>query len=208
MVDKRDEGKLKADLSHLAQSYVNSYRPSQKDIKTYKILNQLRKNKDIVFLKPDKGNGIVILNRTDYNKGILYIISESRKFKELTNDPSICRESKLQRFPRDLKNNGKIDKDVYIQIYPTGSQPGRIYGLPRMHKIQSSNVVPPFRPIVSSINTYNYHLAKFLCNLLEPHVPSRYTVSDSFSLHAIYVSNKYMVSFDVVSLFTNTPLMW
>ena len=79
-----------------------------------------------------------------------------------------------------------------------------------MHKIQSSNVVPPFRPIVSALNTYNYHLAKFLCNLLQPHLPSRYTVSDSFSfvqeLHTIDASNKYMVSFDLVSLFTNIPL--
>ena len=210
MVDKRDEGKLKADLWHLAQSYVNSYRPSQKDIKTHKILNQLRKNKDFVFLKPDKGNGIVIFNRANYDKGILDIISESRKFKELANDLTICREGKLQRFLRDLKNNGKIDKDVYSQIYPTGSQPGRIYGLPKMHKSQSSNVVPPFRPIVSSLNTYNSHLAKFLCNLLQPHLPSTYTVSDSFSfgqeLHTIDVSNKYLVSFDVVSLFTNVPL--
>ena len=116
MVGKRDEGKLKANLSHLAQSYVNSYRPLLKDIKTHKILNQLRKNKDIVLLKPDKGNGIVILNMADYNKGILDIISESRKFKELTNDPTICGESKLQLFLRDLKNNGNIDKDVCSQF--------------------------------------------------------------------------------------------
>ena len=76
-----------------------------------------------------------------------------------------------------------------------------------MHKIQSSNVVPLFRPIVSSLNTYVYHLAKFLCNLLQLHLPSTYTVSDSFyfmqELHTIGVSNKYIVSFDVVSLFTN-----
>ena len=76
-----------------------------------------------MFLKPDKGNRIVILNRADYNKGILEIISESRKFKELVNDPSICREGKLQRFLCDLKINGKIDKNIYSHIYPTGSQP-------------------------------------------------------------------------------------
>jgi len=71
MLGKRDESKLTADPSHLAQSYVNSYRPSQKDIKTREILNQLRKNKDIVVLKPSKGNGIVLLNKADYNKSIL-----------------------------------------------------------------------------------------------------------------------------------------
>ena len=210
LMDKRAEGKLKSDLSHLAQSYINSFRPSQKDIKTHKILNQLRRNKDIVFLKPDKGNGIVLLNRADYDKGILDIISDSNKFVELANDPTIYRKGKLQRILRVLKNNGKIDKDVYSQIYPTGSKPVRIYGLPKMHNIQSRNVVPPFRPIVSSLNTYNYQLAKFLCSLLQPHLPSTYTVSDSFSfvqeLTTIDVSNKYMVSFDVMSLFTNIPL--
>ena len=114
LVDKRDEGKLRADLSHLAHSYVNSFRPSQKDIKTHKILNQLRKSKNIVFLKPDKGNGIVIVNRADYNKGILDIVNDSNKFKELANDRTICREGKLQRYLRNLTNNGKIEKEIYI----------------------------------------------------------------------------------------------
>ena len=116
----------------------------------------------------------------------------------------------MQRFLRVLKNNGKIDKDVYSQIYPTGSQPARIYGLSKMHKIQPRNVVPPFRHIVSSFNIYNYQLAKFLCSLLQPHLPSTYTVSDSLSfvqeLTTTDLSNKYMVSFDVMSLFTNIPL--
>ena len=79
-----------------------------------------------------------------------------------------------------------------------------------MHKIKSRNVVPPSRPIASSLNTYNHQLAKLLCSLLQPHLPSTYTVSDSFSfvqeLTTIDVSNKYMVSFDVMSLFTNIPL--
>ena len=79
-----------------------------------------------------------------------------------------------------------------------------------MHKIQPSNVVPPLRPIVSSVNTFNYQLAKYLCNLLQPHLPDAFSISDSFSfveeLKTVDFSNKFMVSFDVVSLFTNIPL--
>ena len=45
-------------------------------------------------------------------------------------------------------------------------QPARIYGLPKMHKVREPSSAPPFRPIVSSIGTYNYNLAKFLCTLL------------------------------------------
>ena len=120
------------------------------------------------------------------------------------------REGKLQRFLRELKKKGKIDKDIYSSIYPTGSQPALIYGLPKMHKINSPNEVPPFRPIVSSINTYNYRLAKHLCNLLQPYLPSSYSISDTFSfvqeLNTVDLSNKFMVSFYVASLFTNIPL--
>ena len=210
LIDKNNVGKLKADLLHLAQPYVSSFRPLQKDIKTHKTLNQLRRNKEIVLLKPDKSNGVVVLHRSDYNKGILDIVSDSNKFKDLTNDPTICREGKLQRFLRNLKKNGKIDNDVYSQIYPSGSQPAPIYGLPKMHKVKSPNVVPPLRPIVSSIRTYKYQVVKYLCFLLQAHIPNTYTISDSFSfvreLKAIHISNKYMVSFDVKSLFTNIPL--
>ena len=44
-----------------------------------KILNQLRKNKFVVFLTADNGNGIEILNKTDYNKAILDVISDSNR---------------------------------------------------------------------------------------------------------------------------------
>ena len=70
LIDKKDESKLKADLSHIAQIYVNSFKPSTKDIKTYKVLNNLRKNSNIVVLKSDKGNGVVFVSKTDYIKGI------------------------------------------------------------------------------------------------------------------------------------------
>ena len=64
-------------------------------LKQIKILNQLRKNKYIVFLKADNGNGIEISNKADYNKAILDVISDSNRSKEVANDPTIYREGKL-----------------------------------------------------------------------------------------------------------------
>ena len=116
---RKNEGKLKADLSHLAQSYANSFKPSLKDIediKGHKILNQLRKNNDIVILKIDKGNGVVILNRKDYNKGILDIINDVDEFKELDNDPIMSREGNLQRFLRELKRKVKLIRIFTIKF--------------------------------------------------------------------------------------------
>ena len=78
-----------------------------------------------------------------------------------------------------------------------------------MHKFSANDSHPSFRPIVSSIRTYNYGLAKFLCKLLSP-LPSMYSCEDSFTFvkeeHQVSFTLKFMVSFDVTSLFTNVPL--
>ena len=120
------------------------------------------------------------------------------------------REGKLQQLPRKLKKNGHLDSDVYNSIYPKGSQPARIYGLPKMHKERGHNSIPPFRPIVSSIETYNYNLAKYLCKLLTPYIPTEHCASDTFTfvqdIQGLTMHGNFMVSFDVVSLFTNIPL--
>ena len=116
LLDRRNKSKLKADLSHLIQSCSNSFRSLLKGIKAHSILSQLRKNNDIIILKPEKGNGVVILNKKDYNKGILDIVDDADKFKVLDNDPTISREGKLQRFVRGLKKKVKIDKTSTVKF--------------------------------------------------------------------------------------------
>jgi len=66
--DSKNTGKLVTELSHLAHNYVSAYRPTTADLKKHGILKNLRKNKDIVILQPDKGNGVVVLDRTAYFK--------------------------------------------------------------------------------------------------------------------------------------------
>ena len=211
IIDKGRTGRIKATLSQLTHSYIASHRPSQSDRKEWKILKSLRRNKNIVILKPDKGNGVVVLDRTTYEDSIINLISDSSKFSKLNCDPTLSREGKLQRFLRRLKKNGEIDDTTYQDICPTGSQPARIYGLPKMHKAHEPSSAPPFCPIVSSIGTYNYNLAKFLCTLLDCHIPSDFCARDSFSfvneITNLHTSDKFMVSFDVESLFTNIPLL-
>ena len=51
----KTSGQLKAKLSNLANSDINNYRPSKHAIKKYGILKRLRKNNNIVILRPYKG---------------------------------------------------------------------------------------------------------------------------------------------------------
>ena len=95
-------------------------------------------------------------------------------------------------------------------MYPSGSAPTRIYGTPKMHKLSSSDSFPKLPPIVSSISTFNYNLARFLCELLSPLVPNDYSCKDTFSFFSqiknANLFKRLIVSYDVTSLFTNILL--
>ena len=85
-----------------------------------------------------------------------------------------------------------------------------ICGTSKMHKFSSSDSFPKLCLIVSSIGTFNYNLACFLCDLLSPLVPNDYSCKDTFSfvfqIKDASLSKKFLVSYNVTSLFTNIPL--
>ena len=64
--NSEDHTLLRNELAHLAQSYISSYRPTPSDLKKYQILKKIRNNDTIIILKPDKGNGIVIMDKDIY----------------------------------------------------------------------------------------------------------------------------------------------
>ena len=81
---------------------------------------------------------------------------------------------------------------------------------PKLHKDRGPNSTPPFRPIVSSIGAYSYNLAKYLCDLLSLYIPTEHCATDTFTfvqdIQSLFMFGKFMVSFDVESLFTNIHL--
>ena len=92
-------------------------------------------------------------------------------------------------------------------MYPSGSAPAFIYGTPKMHKFSSSDTFPKLHPIVSSIGTFNYDLARFLFDVLQPVVPDDYFCKDTLSLVSqiknANLSGSFFVSYHITSLFTN-----
>ena len=64
-------GEVRAHLSHLANNYVLGYKPSSSTLRKHGIFKRLRRNRDIVITRPDKGNDVVLMNRADYGKDIL-----------------------------------------------------------------------------------------------------------------------------------------
>ena len=90
-------------LSYLANSYFYNFKPSPRILRQHRVLRNLKRNKDIVITKANKGNRIVILDRKIYSNAIEEIISDTSKFEKLSEDPTLKREASLQRFLRKLK---------------------------------------------------------------------------------------------------------
>ena len=64
---------LRAELSQLANVYYSKYKPSSQTLKTHGILKK-RGNKDLVIVCPEKGNELIIINKTDYDKAMYDIL--------------------------------------------------------------------------------------------------------------------------------------
>ncbi|XP_047475990.1 uncharacterized protein LOC125029855 [Penaeus chinensis] len=138
-------------------------------------LQTLENDKTILITKPDKGRGVVILNKCDYKQKIMNILSDHTKFKRITTEVSthlLYLEDKLKRLLRTIK--ASINENIYNFLMTSGSRPGLLYGLPKVHK---PNI--PLRPIISSIGTFNYNTAKFLVPIISPLTTNQYTVENS-----------------------------
>ena len=95
--------------------------------------------------------------------------------------------------------------DTFSNLVPSGSQPGKIYGLAKVHREST-----PLRPVVSMIRTAEYNLAKYLVEIINDIMPTTYMLNSTGSfVNQIssfdFQPSNVLVSYDVVSLFTNIP---
>ena len=63
-------------------------------------------------MKPDKRNGVVILDQKHYDNAIQEIISNPSKFEKLNEDPTLKREASLQHFLRKLMQKNFYNKRI------------------------------------------------------------------------------------------------
>ena len=79
-----------------------------------------------------------------------------------------------------------------------------------MHMFSPSDTFPKLFPIFSSIGTFSYNLDCFLCDLVSAIALDNYSCKDAFSfvsqIRNANLSGKFLVSYNVTSLFTNISL--
>ena len=106
-----------------------------------------------------------------------------------------------------MKNKTGMQKNNYRKMYPTGASPPKFYGLPKIHK---KNI--PLRPIVSSIGSVSYGVAKELARIIKPlmgnsqhHVHNSKQFAEEMKELKLE-EGKCITSYDVAALFTSIPV--
>ena len=215
--NEEDDVYLEETLSEITYSSYFNFNMSRRSLLNisrdqYNALLELSKNEDIIITCPDKGSGIVILNKADYIKKMEEIVADTTKFE-------VCKVQDLYQISRKieckvrttllnlLKKSGHLTDDEYKRLYPNGSHIGVLYGLPKVHK---PNV--PTRPICSMVGTSTYELGKHIADIIKPAATSSLGTDLTNTFQFVEqigrkdLSDVHMISFDVKSLFTNIPL--
>ena len=106
-----------------------------------------------------------------------------------------------------MNTESQKNENTYKRMYPIGASAPKIYGLPKIHKKEV-----PLRPIVSSIGSVTYGVAKELSQILKPLVDkSIYHVNNSKKFADDIKNTKLeegecITSFDVTALLTSIPV--
>ena len=81
---------------------------------------------------------------------------------------------------KNIRDKKEISSEQYKDLSPSGSRPGIMYGLTKLHQIVADGL-PSFRPILSAIVTPTFKLSKFLVPILQPLTTNEYTIKESFT---------------------------
>ena len=105
----------KAAIADICQQYVNQ-RPDTHGYplnkQHFETIRDLKKIKDLVITRPDKGNSVVLMSRTDYVKKMKAILLDKTKFVEIggaiDHDKTLQHGCSLQPFLLRAKNSGDL----------------------------------------------------------------------------------------------------
>ena len=120
-----------------------------------KVLQNIKQK--CLILKPDKGQGIVLIDTTDYYKSMERLFNDTSKFILIHEDPTLRYLSTAQTYPNTLHKRNEITEDKNL-MRPKFAQIGCAHGLPKIHKDYLN--IPSFHPIVDT-GTPHYGIAKF-----------------------------------------------
>ena len=197
-------------------------------------LKNLKTNENIIIKPADKGGAVVVQDKDDYINEANRQLNDPAFYSTLQSDPTNDFTCELNQL---LCNVHPQTSSIVSNLIPKDPRPGIFYMLPKIHKLgpmvsradppayqaattrtkifdiaRQHGIVPPSRPIVSSIGMLTEHLSGYIDTLLQPlmcFIPSFIQDTTDFlnklSSLPILPDGTLMVTMDVTSLYTNIP---
>ena len=101
-----------------------------------------------------------------------------------------------------MRKKDEISESLYTKMRSTGGQPARLYGLAKVHKVNT-----PLRPVLSLPGSSVYNLNKILAKFFEKIEGANNSLDARQILESTNLEpNESLISLDVKSLHTNVPL--
>lgn len=113
----------------------------------------LKQHKDVIIIQADKGNKTVAMYKKEYEEKMEKLLDDKTTYKTIRNDPTTKLQRQNNTIISDLFKNNYINAWQKKQMYCSSGIAPRIYGLPKIHKIEML-----LRPIVSPMNVPCYQL--------------------------------------------------
>ena len=144
--------RVKSALRAFTYSYIDIYdKQHSHDKKKINIIKQLREK--YMILKPDKGNGVVLMNKADYHDAMNRLFSDKTKFKIIKNDPTLTRLKTVQNYLNNLCKGNEIIEAEKKQMRPMSAQLDRAHGVPKICKVFAN--IPKFHPIIDQYQNWS-----------------------------------------------------
>lgn len=162
-------------------------------------------NKDLLATRSDKGAHTVVVDVAAYDTAIENMMNNVN-YTKIAVDPLshlIKSETKLVRI---LKTNYRTKKFAPFAYEPNGITIAKFYGLLKVHKTNFS-----LRPIISMSGAPGHYTGKCFDKILNIIFPrTNFHIKDSYSMKNFIDSttigdDHILISFDVVSMYTNIP---
>ena len=112
-------------------------------------------------MKADKGNCLVIMDRSDYDSKMENLLQDENTYTVVRKPLFKKVERELNALLLSLKSQRKLPEKTYRYLHSSDAIPPAIRGSIKHHKLNF-----PLRPIVTSIDSALYNTSKFLSQIL------------------------------------------
>ena len=181
--------------------------------KTVKETRRFLNDHNLVAVKSDKTNRLVITDEEKYKKKSQEMLENTNNYKHRKQSKCKQIETQANRLIRNIGHD-KFDRRTQEKLISTGSQPANFVTLIKDHK-NTTDTGFPLRPVASTINTptnkIDWLISRILNQLLL-YIPSYIKNTDDLieKLNNIdmksYRGTEVFVSLDVVNLYPSIPI--